>query len=119
MITSFPSVKTLTGIRGVTPEKARAIRAILQNRSRISLEDSYKAVVGVYPSSNDTLQEVKLDLIDALRLVPSSTGVEYLRTNKRSVWYLNLGDTYDTTLMFHTGRYRVGSWGDVVEKDDY
>jgi hypothetical protein len=32
--------------------------------------------------------------------------------------YVNMGDTYDTTLLYDhkTGRFSVGSWGDIVEK---
>ena len=32
--------------------------------------------------------------------------------------YVNMGDTYDVTLCKVDGRYRVSSWGDVVEAWD-
>jgi hypothetical protein len=47
-------------------------------------------------------------------------GVEYLnsRDDTSPVAYVNRGDTYDTTLMFdyEKGRFLVGSWGDLVER---
>lgn len=30
--------------------------------------------------------------------------------------YLNAGDTYDLTLCFYHGKFRLCSWGDVAEK---
>jgi hypothetical protein len=51
-------------------------------------------------------------------------GVEYIDSredtmrSRDGISYVNMGDTYDTTLLFDykTGRFSVGSWGDVVER---
>ena len=35
------------------------------------------------------------------------------------LYYVNMGDTYDTTLMYDAeeDEYLIGSWGDIVEND--
>lgn len=35
--------------------------------------------------------------------------------------YLNMGDTYDTTILFdsRTEQFRLGSWGDFVERNEH
>ena len=46
-------------------------------------------------------------------------GLEYLGENKRTgfdVHYLNTGDAYTSTLIFHNGTMRVSCWGDLVER---
>jgi hypothetical protein len=40
------------------------------------------------------------------------------RQPELTIKYVNHGDTYDTTLLWVGGRYRVGSWGDIVEAYD-
>jgi hypothetical protein len=46
-------------------------------------------------------------------------GVEYLvpNNNTQPIAYVNMGDTYSTTLLFdhHKNRFVIGSWGDLVE----
>jgi hypothetical protein len=41
--------------------------------------------------------------------------------NKRSpaITFLNAGDTYELTILYINGRFRVGTWGDVVERGNY
>lgn len=50
-------------------------------------------------------------------------GVEYIPQghNRRSpeIEYLNAGDTYAATLLYVNGRFRVGCWGDIVERGNY
>ena len=51
-------------------------------------------------------------------------GVEYIQSqadtmrSQDGLSYVNMGDTYDTTLLYDhkTGRFSVGSWGDIVER---
>ena len=71
-----------------------------------------------YPSGNTrpskTLQQIS-DVMDGC-------GVESIPAghNSRSpgIEYVNMGDAYDTTVMW-TGRFRIGSWGDIVERGSY
>lgn len=41
--------------------------------------------------------------------------------NKRSpaITYCNTGDAYGTTVLYVNGRFRIGSWGDLVERGNY
>lgn len=52
-------------------------------------------------------------------------GVEYIESltdtsrNREGLSYVNMGDTYMTTLIYdhRSGRFVVSSWGDIVERD--
>ena len=50
-------------------------------------------------------------------------GVEYIPagtgSNAPSIHYVNSGDTYDTTILKIRGNYKVGNWGDIVERGNY
>lgn len=50
-------------------------------------------------------------------------GVEHINagTNAKSpaIDYLNTGDSYDLTLLYIRGRFRVGCWGYIVERGNY
>ena len=50
-------------------------------------------------------------------------GVEHIDrgSNRRSpaIDYLNTGDTYGLTLLYVNGRFRVGTWGDIVERGNF
>ncbi len=50
-------------------------------------------------------------------------GVEHIGRGKNSrspaIEYLNAGDTYATTVLFVRGQFRVGCWGDIVERGNY
>jgi hypothetical protein len=49
-------------------------------------------------------------------------GVEGIRGhNDQSpdIEYLNAGDTSETTLLYVRGKFRVGCWGDIVERGNY
>jgi hypothetical protein len=51
-------------------------------------------------------------------------GIEYIPSeqdtmrSRAGLEFVNMGDTYDTTLIydFSTGRFYVGAWGDWVER---
>jgi hypothetical protein len=50
-------------------------------------------------------------------------GVEgWSKTMVRGVSYLNTGDSYGRTILFvssdvHTGRWSLGAWGDIAERE--
>lgn len=66
----------------------------------------------------DTLLAVEATFTDL-----GTFGVEHTPAgnNRRSpaIDYLNTGDSYELTLMFINGRFRVGCWGDLVERGSY
>lgn len=66
----------------------------------------------------DTLLNVERVFVDL-----GTFGVEHIPAgyNKRSpeITYLNTGDTYDLTLLYVNGRFRLGCLGDIVERGNY
>ena len=51
-------------------------------------------------------------------------GVEYIGDFnnypcREDFRYINMGDTYDQTVIFRNGRFKVCSWGEIVEKWNY
>ena len=50
-------------------------------------------------------------------------GVEYTAKGKGrkspAITYLNSGDTYESTILFINGQFRIGCWGDYVERGNY
>lgn len=103
----IPSVKTIMQLKYFTGEPitradAKRIRGIME-----------KAHGNLYSTYGGGLQR-----IDAIL---KGCGVEYIDGNGDwpSISYVNMGDTYDTTVMFVNGRFRIGSWGDIVERGDY
>ena len=66
----------------------------------------------------DTLLAVEATFTDL-----GTFGVEHTPAgnNRRSPAfdYLNAGDSYELTLMYINGRFRVGCWGDIVERGNY
>lgn len=67
-----------------------------------------------------SFHELKMSMADELC---ETCGVEYIphghNDKSPAIEYCNAGDTYTTTLLFVNGRYRVGSWGDIVERGHY
>lgn len=89
-----PSVARMTKILGITKEQATALKALM--------EDGY----------------IKRVLVRADGML-DGCGVEYLVPDDgtQPVAYVNMGDTYNTTLLFdhEKNRFLIGSWGDIVE----
>jgi hypothetical protein len=85
----------------VTPEIAKQVRAIMAGPSRVN-------------------GQTRMQRIDA---VISTYGVEYIAAGHNSkspaITYCNAGDTYATTVLKVNGRFRVGCWGDIVERGNY
>jgi hypothetical protein len=110
----IPSVKTIQQIRRngepLDVETALAVRAAME-----------KADAAGYNFAHPGREaRQSLETIDGLI---GGHGVEYIREGggQRSpaIRYVNLGDTYDTTILYVRGRFRVGCWGDIVERGRY
>jgi len=97
----FPSVKKLSESLNISTADARLIRSAMD--------------------AGQSVQKV-LRLADKIM---DAHGVEYIQSGEDTVYdkdgldYVNMGDTYDTTLIFdhRKGRFIVSSWGDIVERD--
>ena len=122
----LPSTKTLRD-RIERPYRlpegtAKAIRAILECKTVEAVCDLNDAASRMFGACyhRPSLQSVKLEAINELM---DGCGVEYIPAgrNRRSpaIEYVNVGDTYLTTIMWVRGRYVVGCWGDIVERGNY
>lgn len=108
--TGVPSVKTILtylgpGLRNEYGDgaviKARAIRRIMQTTPR---------------SSRDVA-----DSMNAINKELNAHGVEFVAQHPGDMNpgehfdYVNMGDTYTPTVIYHRGKFKVMSWGDLVE----
>jgi len=97
----YPSVKKLMEIKDVTRTDALKIRAIMQGPHRVN-------------------GETRMERIDAIL---QTFGVEYIPEGHNSkspaIHYCNCGDTHDWTVLKVNGQFRVGCWGDIVERGHY
>lgn len=136
-----PSVKTIAKIEwldkvGDAKQIAKKVRKILTDDETAeymqyiyaegcqdeALSAAYPATIaelrGMY--SKPTRVHVKMLMLDELL---HTYGIEYIPAGRNrkspSITYLNTGGTYTTTIMFVRGQYRVGNWGDIVERGNY
>lgn len=108
----LPSIRTLRAVFG---DRAREARAILE-MSRAELETLPAGAARVAECYNPpATSDLRMTCLDALA---GTHGVEGFET-RRNGWceYLNAGDTYAPTLLRYRGRYRVGCWGGIAERD--
>lgn len=101
----LPTVKAMTA-RGFQPEEAKAIRQLME---RFAQRHPY----GTRPTVT----------MDKINDIMRGHGVEYIPAGSSSrspaIEYVNMGDTYDTTVMWVRGTFRIGCWGDIVERGAY
>ena len=120
---NLPTIKTLRTIAG---DRAAELRRVLEcNRAALeTLLDS-----GKYPVTAEwykrcyhpmPLNTAKLSIASE---ITECCGVEYIpaghNAKSPSIEYVNTGDPYVTTIMWTGGRYKVGCWGDIVERGNY
>jgi hypothetical protein len=103
MSTNTPSVKAL---RAAFPElsakQAREIKDIMRGPYRVD-------------------GKTRLERID---VILGTHGVEHIaagfNANSPAIYYCNTGDSYGTTILKIEGeRFRIGNWGDYVERGHY
>lgn len=117
-----PSVRRLVAALGITPAVARQVRGVIHGRidpCDVSPAAHKRAMLAFHPHAAHVLK------LEALNELLGMYGVEHVpagRSVRRSPRfdYLNTGETYATTILrFSGGRYRIGSWGDQVERGNY
>jgi hypothetical protein len=94
-----PSLKTLDDRLNLGGEEGKSLKYFMQAGQR----------------------KAALDYADELL---GGHGIEYIASeqdtmrSREGIEYVNMGDTYDTTLIYDykTGRFYVGAWGDWVER---
>lgn len=97
---NYPSVKLMMERLKITREDAKRILAIMEG----------KKVEG----------ETRLQSIDAIL---GNCGVEYIPTGHNvqspAIYYSNTGDSYGITVLKINEVFKIGSWGDIVERGNY
>jgi len=112
-----PSEQTL---ERAFPTKGKVLRRLLTSRRAVEAHPAAIArVKECYHAP--TLADMRMH---ALNAETECFGVEYVKgkgtRRSPSFEYLNAGDTYNTTIVrFTDGRYRVTTWGDIVERGNY
>jgi hypothetical protein len=125
----YPSIKTLRTIAG---ERAAELRAILDRTIKMpawSDSDEWDYIEPRYPATAAWVQschkmptkhEIRMSIADEIL---GTCGVEFIphghNAKSSSIEYCNAGDPYTLTLLFVRGNYRVGCWGDIVERGHY
>ena len=94
-----PSLKTLDDRLNLGGEEGKSLKYFMQAGQRQAALDYANELLG-------------------------GNGIEYIESqqdtmrHREGLSYVNMGDTYDTTLIYDhaTGRFYVGAWGDWVER---
>lgn len=125
----YPSVTALMQIKDVTREDAEKIRAIMKGHEPIPCQCGRMNDIGsadAYPYNVCSYYHDgrhRYSRLRAIDKVLKTYGVEHIEhghnTKSPAIDYCNTGDTYDTTVLKVNGRFRVGSWGDIVERGNY
>ena len=85
---------------------------------------SAKAMAKAFRISGLDAMRIKIDMNDGrvrdalerANAAMNGHGVEGLYPNFPNFYYVNMGDTYSTTLCFTGKSFYIGTWGDWVEK---
>lgn len=99
----YPSVKAIQANFGqwLRDGEAQAIRCVMEGPKKVN-------------------GKTRMEQID--RILETS-GVEYTprghNAKSPAITYCNAGDTYSVTIMKINGRFRIGCWGDIVERGNY
>jgi hypothetical protein len=119
---NIPSIKTIMrltdfGHRPLDIDKAKHIRSIM------CMADAHLCADQSLMSHPRTKGQIIRGALASINAILDGCGVERIEpgNNKRSpgIDYVNMGDTYADTVMVIRGRFRVGCWGDVVERGNY
>lgn len=111
---NLPSIKTLSQVFGDNAKEARRILEARPSELKGFLFE-YKLEGWERRFRNPpSISHVRLAILDRLAETHGVEGVQV----KDGSWcdYLNTGETYAPTLVYFRERYRVVSWGDIVER---
>ena len=112
---NLPSIKTLQA-ETQDRDQAKTIRALLEKKLKTS---NYQSVQDLERQCYHA-PGYAYRLMTAINEIMGGYGVEAIFQGEEPRYeYINLGETYATTIMRNvaTGRVFVSSWGDVVERD--
>ncbi len=120
----IPSIKTLTAaFPDLSRERIALLRAIMHGTAPKVCRGCKADMPSerYCPYFHDGVHRYsRMARIDA---VLETHGVEYVPAGKGTrspaFSYCNTGDTYGTTILCVNDRFRVGCWGDLVERGNY
>ena len=118
---NYPSIKTIAAGLRIDGGMARTVREVLDGTldpCDVSPQAAAYQQQCYHPPAK---HELKLYAINELL---GAHGVEYIDSgsgvNSPAMHYINTGDTYTATVLrLAGGRYRIGCWGDIVERGHY
>lgn len=120
----IPSVKTLQTALSLTRPDALRLRKLLEGRldpESFASVQQWRAQCFHWPPRRFEMVLCAANEILGTHGVEAIEGTEHVDNYSGCfcVSYCNTGDTYAATLLYdhRTGRYSVGSWGDVVERE--
>jgi hypothetical protein len=126
MNTMYPSIKSLSQIKNCDTKLTRRILECKDMTALAYIRDEKQELFAsvdqwIYSCHNPpSFHSIKMAMLDK---AIDTYGVKYIShgLNSRSpaIEYLNTGDPYTSTLLFVNGQYRVGCWGDIVERGNY
>jgi hypothetical protein len=111
-----PSIKAL---ETAFPGKGKQLRELLTSADAVRNHPAAieRERTAYHPHALSTLR------LEALNAVLETYGVEHIPAGigakSPAIDYCNTGDTYAVTSLRVNGRYRIGSWGDIVERGNY
>lgn len=120
---SCPIVSLVAKLKPQKPGESRA-KYLARARSHCQQVRKQLLETGEYNHCHESflIRDIMLN-IQAIFSDLGTFGVEHQPSgsNRRSPSfdYLNSGDSYEITLLYIRGRFRVGSWGDIVERGNY
>lgn len=117
-----PSVKTLLAVTE-SKDDAKLLRKVLLCETKDAAFELMDAVPERFKGTDAwvrQLQDIKLSMANEIMC---GYGVEHVQGKgtyrTASFDYVNMGDPYVATLVYHHGRYKVCCWGHIVEKGNY
>lgn len=108
------------------PQKPGESRAKYLARARSHCQQVRKQLLetGDYNHCHESflIRDIMLN-IQAIFSDLGTFGVEHIAAGRNAkspaIDYLNTGDSYELTILYIRGRFRVGCWGDIVETGNY
>lgn len=103
----IPSIKSMKSANFPQPEKIRARM------------EKFRDYCKSHPSLKVSVEKCLNDISE----ITDDFGYYWIAPghNEKSpeIHFVNKGDTYETTILFVNGNFRIGCWGDIVERGNY
>ena len=109
----YPSVHTITKRLGVSKEKAKEIRGLMEGTENPNAYESVKKLMQ-YCYYKPLRVEMVMEAINEI------LGGYWVDWCDGGLLYVNLGDTYTETICYDTrkNKWIVSSWGNIIERNE-